>query len=186
MRKETLLTISLQGRVLTSVALRFENDHVILSLNFRYSPRMAEKGTTANIHFAGDDLFVGITPSGHAQAIETDSARSRAATPMELLLIALGSCTGVDVISILKKQRQEVTNYRIEVRGQRRSEFPRSYTRLEVKHILRGRRLAAPAVARAIELSDQKYCSVAATLRGAAEIFTSYEIEEEDQTNEQA
>ena len=147
---------------------------------------MAEKGTTANIHFAGDDLFVGITPSGHAQAIETDSARSRAATPMELLLIALGSCTGVDVISILKKQRQEVTNYRIEVRGERRSEFPRSYTRLEVKHILRGRRLAVPAVARAIELSDQKYCSVAATLRGTAEIVTSYEIEEEDQTNEQA
>jgi len=147
---------------------------------------MAEKGTTANIHFAGDDLFIGITPSGHAQTIETDSARSRAATPMELLLIALGSCTGVDVISILKKQRQEVTNYRIEVKGERRSEFPRSYTRLEVKHILRGRRLAAPAVARAIELSDQKYCSVAATLRGTAEIVTSYEIEEEDQTNEQA
>ena len=147
---------------------------------------MAEKGTTANIHFAGDDLFVGITPSGHAQAIETDSARSRAATPMELLLIALGSCTGVDVISILKKQRQDVSNYRIEVKGERRAEFPRSYTRLEIKHILRGRGLSAQAVARAIELSDQKYCSVAATLRGAAEIVTSYEIEEEDQTNEQA
>ena len=144
---------------------------------------MAEKGTTAKIHFAGDDWFVGITPSGHAQAIETNSDRSSAATPMELLLIALGSCTGVDVISILKKQRQEVTDYRIEVKGERRSEFPRSYTRLEVKHILRGHRLAAPAVARAIELSDKKYCSVAATLRGAAEIVTSYEIEEEDETN---
>ena len=147
---------------------------------------MAEKGTTAKIHFAGDDLFVGITPSGHAQAIETNSDRSSAASPMELLLIALGSCTGVDVISILRKQRQEVTDYRIEVTGERRSEFPRSYTRLEVKHILRGRRLSDRAVARAIELSDQKYCSVAATLRGSAEIITSYEIEEEGQTNDPA
>jgi putative redox protein len=143
---------------------------------------MAERGTTATIHFAGHELFVGITPSGHAQAIEADSARSSAATPMELLLIALGSCTGVDVISILKKQRQEVTDYRIEVKGERREEFPRSYTRLEVKHILSGRGLSEHSVARAIELSDQKYCSVAATLRGAAEIVTSYEIEE-DQTN---
>src|SRR2546427_8120917 len=103
---------------------------------------MTGKESKAIIQYGGDEFFVGVTPSGHAQAIETDSARSRAATPMELLLIALGSCTGVDVISILKKQRQEVTNYRIEVRGERRSEFPRSYTRLEVKHILRGRRLA--------------------------------------------
>jgi putative redox protein len=147
---------------------------------------MSEKGTTATIHFAGNDLFVGITPSGHAQAIETDPARSSAPTPMELLLIALGSCTGVDVISILKKQRQDVTDYRIEVKGERRAEFPRSYTRLEVKHVLHGRRLSEQAVARAIELSDQKYCSVAATLRGAAEIVTSYEIESEDETNEPA
>ena len=142
---------------------------------------MADKGS-ATIHFAGDELFVGITPSGHAQVIETNTDRSVAASPMELLLIALGSCTGVDVISILKKQRQDVTDYRIEVRGERREEFPRSYTRLEVKHILRGRQLAEQAVARAVELSDQKYCSVAATLRGAAEIVTSFEIEEE-QTN---
>src|SRR2546421_2435689 len=95
---------------------------------------MSEKEAKATIHFAGNDFFVGVTPSGHAQAIETDSARDSAATPMELLLIALGSCTGVDVISILKKKRQEVTDYRIEVSGERREEIPRSYTRLFVKH----------------------------------------------------
>ncbi|PYS28370.1 MAG: hypothetical protein DMF75_18915 [Acidobacteria bacterium] len=132
------------------------------------------------MQFAGDEFFVGVTPSGHAQAIETNSKRNRAATPMELLLIALGSCTGVDVISILKKKRQKVTDYRIEVSGERREEFPRSYTQLNVKHIVRGRGLSEAAVARAIELSDQKYCSVAATLRGSAEIVTSYEIVEED------
>src|SRR5437763_3302047 len=141
---------------------------------------MTDKESKAIIQFAADEFFVGVTPSGHAQAIETNSKRNRAATPMELLLIALGSCTGVDVISILKKKRQKVTDYRIEVSGERRDEFPRSYTRFNVKHIFRGRGLSEPAVARAIELSDQKYCSVAATLRGSAEIVTSYEIVPED------
>src|SRR5437899_5090302 len=141
---------------------------------------MTDKESKAIIQFTGDEFFVGVTPSGHAQAIETNSKRNRAATPMELLLIALGSCTGVDVISILKKKRQKVTNYRIEVSGERREEFPRSYTRLNVKHIVRGHGLSESAVARAIELSDQKYCSVAATLRGSAEIVTTYEIAEED------
>ena len=140
---------------------------------------MDDQHTTATIHFAGNDFFVGVTPSGHAQALETDSHRGTAATPMELLLIALGGCTGVDVVSILQKKRQEVTDYRIEVRGERRDEFPKSFTRLFVKHIVRGRGLAEQAVARAIELSDTKYCSVAATLRGSAEIVTSYEIIED-------
>jgi len=144
---------------------------------------MVNRETKAIVHFAGNDFCVGVTPSGHAQAIETDSARASAATPMELLLIALGSCTGVDVISILKKQRQQVTDYRIEVSGERREQFPKSYTRLFVKHIVRGRGVSEPAVARAIELSDTKYCSVAATLRGCAEIVTSYEIVEEVDEN---
>jgi putative redox protein len=141
---------------------------------------MPEKDTKAIVHFAGNEFFVGVTPSGHAQTIETNSARANAATPMELLLIALGSCTGVDVISILKKKRQQVTSYSIEVSGDRREEFPRSYTRMHVKHIVRGRGVSAQAVASAIELSDTKYCSVAATLRGSAEIISSYEIVEDE------
>ena len=140
---------------------------------------MSANERKATIHFAGNDFFVGISPSGHAQTIETDSERHAAATPMELVLLALGSCTGVDVISILKKKRQLVTDYRIEVNGERRDEHPRSYTRLFVKHIVRGHGVSEQAVAQAIELSDQKYCSVAATLRGSAEIVTSYEIIEE-------
>ncbi len=98
---------------------------------------------------------------------------------MELLLLALGGCTGVDVISILRKKRQQITDYRIEVSGERREEHPRAFTRLFVKHIVRGRGVSPDAVVRAIELSDQKYCSVAATLRGEAEIVTSYEIIED-------
>jgi len=141
---------------------------------------MGQKETKATILFAGNDFFIGVTPSGHAQAIETNSERSSAATPMELVLLALGSCTGVDVISILKKKRQQVTGYSIEVTGERQAEFPRRYTQLTVKHIVRGHNVSEQAVARAIELSDTKYCSVAATLRTGAKIVTSYEIIEEE------
>ncbi|HEY5839240.1 MAG TPA: OsmC family protein [Pyrinomonadaceae bacterium] len=141
---------------------------------------MPETQHKATIQFAGDDVFVGVSPSGHAQVVETNSQRSMAATPMELLLLALGSCTGVDVISILKKKRQRVTDYRIEVSGERRDDHPRAYTRMFVKHIVHGRGVSPQAVAQAIELSDTKYCSVAATLRGAAEIVTTYEIIEDE------
>ncbi len=132
------------------------------------------------IHFAGKDLFIGISPSGHAQVLDTDHERASAATPVELLLIALGSCTAVDVISILHKKRQQVTNYRVEVKGTRRAEHPRSFTRMEVRHIVSGRNLSEKALAQAIELSETKYCSVAATLRPTAEIISSYEIIEEE------
>jgi putative redox protein len=78
---------------------------------------MDKADAKAVVHSAGEGFFIGVTPSGHAQVLETDTARASAATPMELLLIALGSCTAVDVISILRKKRERVTDYRVEVRG---------------------------------------------------------------------
>ena len=140
---------------------------------------MDQQDAHATVHFAGEDMFVAITPGGHAQVLDTNHERRSAATPMELLLIALGGCTAVDVISILRKKREQVTDYRVEVRGERRAEHPRSYMRMEVRHILRGHNISEQAVVQAIELSETKYCSVAATLRPTAEIFTSYEIIEE-------
>jgi putative redox protein len=95
---------------------------------------------------------------------------------MELLLLALGSCTGVDVVSILKKKRAEVSDYRVEIRGERRPQHPRRYQRIAVHHIVTGRNLSRQSMAQAIKLSDEKYCSVAATLRPAAEIISSFEI----------
>jgi putative redox protein len=136
-------------------------------------------GAKAVIHTAGGGLFIGITPSGHAQVLETDHERASAATPMELLLVALGGCTAVDVESILKKKRQRVTDYRVEVRGERREEHPRAYTRIEVRHVVSGRGVSEAAVASAVELSETKYCSVAATLRPGVEIVTTYEVNED-------
>lgn len=143
---------------------------------------MNPEDAKATIHYAGDDLFVAITPSGHAQTLDTRHERSAAATPMELLLLALGSCTAVDVISILNKKRERVTDYRVEVRGERRDEHPRKYTRLEVRHIVRGHGVSEKAVAQAIELSETRYCSVAATLSPAAEIVSSFEIQEDKES----
>jgi putative redox protein len=137
---------------------------------------MSTEETKAVVQLAGNDLFVGFSPSGHAVTIDTDRARNSAPSPMELLLLALGSCTGVDVVSILRKKRECVTDYRVEVRGQRRAEHPRSYERMEVHHIVTGRSVSERSVAQAIELSEQKYCSVAATLKPTTEMVSSFEI----------
>jgi putative redox protein len=130
----------------------------------------------AIVHYAGHDLFIGITPSKHTVTLDTDHTRNTAPTPMELLLVALGSCTAVDVIGILQKKREDVREYRVEVHGERRDEHPRSFSRMEVHHILTGRNISKKSVAQAIELSETKYCSVAATLRPTAEIVSSFEI----------
>ena len=137
---------------------------------------MTNERGKAVILLKGEDLFVGRTPSGNEVTIDTNHIRHSAPSPMELLLLALGACTGVDVISILEKKRQSITDYRIEVRGQRRGEHPRSFERLEVHHILSGRKISPRAVAQAIELSEKKYCSVAATMRPTAELVSSFEI----------
>ena len=100
---------------------------------------------------------------------------------MELVLVALGGCTGADVVSILAKKRQRVTGYEIEVRALgRRDEHPRVYTAIEVVHRVRGRGVDARAVAHAIELSEEKYCSVSAMLRATATITSRYEVVEDE------
>ena len=131
------------------------------------------------MEYAGDDYFVGVTPGGHAQVIDMNGERSAATSPFDLLYLAAGACTAADVVSILRKKRQKVTGYRVEVRGTRRAEHPRSVERMEVRHIVRGKGIAPDAVARAVELSTNKYCGVAATMRPTAEIVTSFEIIED-------
>lgn len=135
----------------------------------------------AVVRFAGDELFIGTTPSGHSVVFDTNSQRSLAPSPVEILLVALGSCTAVDVIGILQKKRQKVSSYSVEVSGERREDYPRSYTSMKVHHILIGSNLSEKAVSQAIELSETKYCSVADTLRPKVEIQSTFEIIEADQ-----
>ena len=146
---------------------------------------MANNDYKATIQYAGDEFFIGTSPSGHAQAIDSKADRKAAPTPMEMLLVAVGACTAVDVVSILEKKRQIVTDYRVEVSGERREEHPRAFTKIYVHHIVYGRNVSEQAVASAVELSDTKYCSVAATVRPTAEITTSFEIIEVENQEKQ-
>ena len=132
----------------------------------------------ATVYYAGDEFFIGIPPSGHAQTIDTKGERKAGPTPMEMLLVSVAACTAADVISILHKKREDVTDYNVEITGERADEHPKKFIKFHVHHIVRGRSVSEKSVAAAIELSDTKYCSVAATVRPTAEITTSYDIVE--------
>lgn len=139
---------------------------------------MAEMNYKTTITYAGNEHFIGTSPSGHSQVVDTKGENKTAASPVELLLIAVGSCTAIDVVSILEKKRQIVTDYKVEVTGERREEFPRHFTKMHIHHIVYGRSVSESAVERAIELSDTKYCTVAATVKPTVEITTSFEVVE--------
>ncbi len=130
----------------------------------------------ATVQYAGDDFFIGTSPSGHAQTIDVKGDRKAAPSPLEMLLVSVAACTAADVQSILEKKRQVVTSYHVEISGERAPEHPKKFVKLHLHHIVHGRTVSEKAVADAIELSDTKYCSVAATVRPTAEITTSYEI----------
>jgi len=137
---------------------------------------MSENQTKAVVRWAGDDLYVGTSPSGHSITVDTKGENKTAPSPVELLMIAVAGCTAVDVVSILQKKRQKITAYRAEISGERREEHPRAFTALHIHHLVYGHDVSEQAVASAIELSDTKYCSVAATVRPTAKITTSFEI----------
>ena len=110
---------------------------------------------------------------------ESDDEVPQGPSPLEAFLGALGACSAMDVISILKKKRQTVTSYKIEVEGVRgpRGEYPRPYTALTIRHILSGEDLDPGAVERAIELTESKYCSVIMTLRESPPVCSEWRIE---------
>lgn len=138
--------------------------------------RMTNYTYKATIKDAGDEFLIATTPNNYSLTLDTKGDRKSAPTPMELLLISVAACTAVDVVSILQKKRQVVTDYQVEISGERRDEHPRAFTKMHVHHIVYGRDVSEQALAQAIELSDTKYCSVAATVRPTVEVTTSFEI----------
>ena len=137
---------------------------------------MADNLYKANVYYAGDEFFIGTPPSGHAQVIDSKGDRRAAQSPLEMLLVSVAACTAADVISILKKKRQDVTDYNVQIEGTRVDDYPRKFIAFHIHHIVHGRGVSAKAVEDAVELSDTKYCSVAATVRPTATITTSFEI----------
>jgi putative redox protein len=137
----------------------------------------------AKILYTGDGLqFVGNGESGPAVVMDADTevgGHNTGARPMELLLIGLGGCTGMDVVSILKKKKEKVTGLEITVDGKKAEEYPQKYTDIDIEYVIRGRSLKEEAVKRAVQLSLDKYCSVKATLEGSAKITFKYRIVED-------
>jgi putative redox protein len=132
--------------------------------------------TMARVQWIGKERFVAQSPSGHLVTLDSDRSSNGAPGPMELLLIALGACTATDVVSILEKKRQKLESLEIDVSGERAEEPPRVWTKLEIVYKLRGA-LEESAVRQAVQLSEEKYCSVAATLRKTAPIAYRIQIE---------
>jgi len=122
--------------------------------------------------------FLATSDKGFTLALDSGPLAT-APNPMEALLAALGACSGMDVISILRKKRQQVTGYTIELVGQRLEEHPRSYTAIELVHRVTGRGLSPAAVEDALRLSETKYCSVHATLAHGVPITSRFEILDE-------
>src|ERR1700685_2362050 len=130
---------------------------------------------TASVQWIGEQKFVATSPSGHAMAIDSDRQSNKAPGPMELLLMALGACTATDVVIVLQKKRQRLESLEVICSGERAAKPPEVWTKLEVLYRLRGK-LDDAAVKHAIELSEEKYCSVSATLRKTAALTWRYEI----------
>jgi putative redox protein len=130
---------------------------------------------TATVAWIGEEKFVATSPSGHAITLDSDSQSNKAPTPMELLLMALGACTATDVVLILEKKRQKLQALEVICSGERAADPPRVWTKLEILYRLRGQ-LEEAAVKRAIELSEEKYCSVSVTLKKTATLSWRYEI----------
>jgi putative redox protein len=136
---------------------------------------------TATIRWAGGERFAATTPSNHPLLLDSDRESNTGPGPMELLLAALGACTATDVVIILAKKRQKLESLEVSVSGERAADPPRVWTKLEVMFRVRGRNdsggpIDEKAVADAIRLSEEKYCSVAAMLRTTAALTMRYEI----------
>ena len=118
--------------------------------------------------------------SGHSIVMDASpesGGRNAGVRPMEAMLSAVGGCTGMDVISILRKKRQNVTGYEVRVSGERSEEHPRVFTRIDVEHVVRGVGVDPAAVKRAVELSTDKYCSAIGMMKAVAKIDVSFRVE---------
>jgi len=148
------------------------------------SNTMAEQ-MTATVRLETGMLFDAEAGSGHhvtLDAAEHDGGQNAGFRPMELLLVGLGGCTGMDVISILRKKRQQVTGYEVRVSGIRAEDHPMVFVEITVEHIVTGHHIQPAAVERAIQLSEERYCGAGAMLGKVAHLTHTFRIVEVAET----
>ncbi len=131
-----------------------------------------------------DMRFAIDTGSGHTVSVDmlddlAPGIMGAGSSPMELLLVALAGCTGISVLSILRKRKQEITGYELRVQGKRAPQHPKVFTTIMVEHVFTGRMLEVKWIERAIALSEERYCGVEAMLGKTATITHSYRVEDD-------
>ncbi|MFZ6030044.1 MAG: OsmC family protein [Chloroflexota bacterium] len=132
---------------------------------------------TATVKWIEGKRFIGIDSTNHAVVLSTPS-EGIGVKPSELLLIALAACSAVDVVEILSKKRMPLASLEISSSAEQDQDPPWTFRKIHLHFRLSGKNLTEKAVAQAIELSEEKYCSVAATVRATAQITTDFEIVE--------
>jgi putative redox protein len=130
---------------------------------------------SATVRWLNDRNFVGIDSTGHSVVL-SGQKDGIGVSPSQMLLVALAACSSVDVVEILEKKRATLTLLEVIATGEQDPEPPWTYRHIHVKYRLGGLNLTSKAVEQAIGLSQEKYCSVSATIRGVAKITTEYEI----------
>lgn len=131
----------------------------------------------AMVKWTGSGQFVGTDSTKHSLVMSTqDEENGTGLKPSEVLLIALGGCTGVDVVSILKKARQNLASLEIQLTGEQDPDPPWTFRKIHVEYRLTGRGLSTETVERAIRLSEEKYCSVRATISEIVEVTSGYTL----------
>lgn len=136
----------------------------------------------AKVTLVQDMQFIGVADTGHAVVMDAPPSaggKGMGSKPSELLPMAFGGCSGMDVISILRKKKQNVTKFEMNVSGEMAKDYPHMYTEMHIEYVVTGKDISEDALKRAIELSLEKYCSVGATLGKAAKITHSYKIIQE-------
>lgn len=142
-------------------------------------PSLYDSAARLSMADTGKMAFTGLSPSSHIVLIDSDTdvgGEDSGPPPLELLLLALGSCTGMDVISILRKKRQKVTHYSVNVYANLAQDYPKTYTEILVEHVVGGDSVDPAAVARSLELSITKYCPVHALLARATHVEHVYRL----------
>jgi len=134
---------------------------------------------TTTVKWISGKQFIGIDSTHHSVVLSTPD-EGIGIKPSDLLLIAVASCTAVDVVEILEKRRMPLSHLEIVCSGEQDPNPPWTFRKIHLRYIVGGKDLTEKAVAQAIQLSEEKYCSVAATVRATAEITTEFEILEEE------
>ena len=138
---------------------------------------MGERDWLAEVVWAEGNIFLGSDTSGHTIVYDSTDEVSRGIGPMRALLTSLGACTGMDMVSILRKRKQKLKSLKVLVSGERPDHgLPKPWTSIHIKYVLSGDSLETKFVEEAIKDSTEKFCSVGATLQPTAKITHSYEI----------